>query len=223
MNDEILNALSTKATWDTGLSLGSDSVIGYGKAVDTSVYAKVYTVNEIEKKVNELTKTPEVRLDTTTKLDTKNGKIYVKHYKDGFFKSERCIISDIKDVEVYNKTVLVTFADNTKTVAVLDKEDEFNLEQGISICITKKLLGENGSSIYNKLIKRAFKVKEQNDKAAEKAKKAKAEEKQRRELALARHKKKQAKKREEQIAMYAEAFTRAMKTIGGKCKCSKNK
>ena len=221
MNNETLNSVaygysSTGTTSNINWADYKTSTIG-------TINDRYVCKDDFDTKMNELTRKPEVRPDTTTKLDTKNGKIYVKHYKDGFFKSERAIMSDIKDVEVYDKTVIVTFVDNTKTVAVLDMEDEFNLEQGISICITKKLLGENGSSIYNKLIKKAFKVKEQNEKAAEKAKKTKAEEKQRRELALARHKKKQAKKREEQISMYTEAFTRAMKAIGGKCKCGKNK
>lgn len=181
--------------------------VGYG-ADCVSIEMK-----DLKEAVDKLTKTPEVRSDTTTKLDIKNGKISVKHYKDGFFKSERGILSDIKDVKVHNKAVIVTFADNTQTVAVLDKEDEFNLEQGISICITKKLLGENGNSIYNKLIKRALKVKKQNEKAAEKAKKVKEEEKKRRELALARHKKKVARKREDQIEIQKEAYVRAMKAM----------
>lgn len=170
-------------------------------------------LEDLAEAVDKLTKTPEVRSDTITKLDIKNGKISVKYYKDGFFKSERQLIADIKDVTIRNKTVIVTFVDDTKTVAVLDKEDTFSLEQGISICITKKLLGENGSSIYNKLIKRALKVKKQNEKTAERDKKAKEKEKQRKELVLARHKKKMAKKREEQIEIQKEAYIRAMKSL----------
>ena len=168
-------------------------------------------MKDLKEAVDKLTKTPEVAIETTTKLDVSNGKIKVKHYKDGFFDTERFIISDIKDVKVHGNTVVVMFADNTKTVAVLDSEDKFSLEQGISICITKKLLGRDGHAIYNKLINRAFKVKEQNEKVAEDAKKAKEAEKRRKELALARHKKKLAKKRETTIEMHKEAYIRAMK------------
>ena len=189
-----------------------------------SIYSNTLTVGtyndstsiemkDLKEAVDKLTKTPEAPITTTTKLDVKNGSIFVRHFKDGFFKSERHIISDIKDVKIHNKTVIVTFADNTQTVAVLDKDDEFNFEQGISICITKKLLGENGGSIYNKLVKRALKVKKQNEKAAEKAKKAKEEEKKRKELALARHKKKMTRRREEQIEIQKEAYIRAMKSL----------
>lgn len=181
--------------------------VGYGS---NTVSIKM---DELAEAVDKLTKTPEVRPDTTTKLDIKNGKIAVKHYKDAFFKSERTIMPDIKDVKVHHNTVLVIFADDTKTVAVLDKEDKFDLEQGISICITKKLLGENGSSIYNKLIKRALKVKKQNEKAAEETAKAKEEEKSRRKLALKRHQKKLAKKREAEIEMRKEAYIRAIEYI----------
>lgn len=71
-------------------------------------------------------------------------------------------MSDIVDVKVIEeKAIIVSFADGTNEKATLDKEDKFNLEQGISICITKKLLEEkcrNGSNLYNKIVKRAEKV-----------------------------------------------------------------
>lgn len=171
-------------------------------------------MDELTEAVEKLIKTPDVRPDTTTKLCVEeDGNIYVKHYKDGFFKHMRCIMPDITDIKVHHNTVLVTFADNTKTVAVLDNEDKFNLEQGISICITKKLLGESGNSIYNKLIKRAFKVIKQNEQAEAKKEKDKAEVEQKKARALKRHQKKQAKKREERITEMAEAYVRAIKHL----------
>ena len=195
--------------WD---ALATNTGIAYG-TVDASKWSTEPKIDVLEKKFDELTKKPEVRPDTTTKFDIKNGKISVKHYKDGFFKSERTIMPDIKDVVVYDNTVLVMFADGTKTVAVLDNEDAFNLEQGISICLTKKLLGEDGSSIYNKLIKRALKIKKQKVKDAVKAEKDKEEAKLRKEKALARHKKKIAKRREEEIEMRKEAYIRAIEYL----------
>ena len=206
---------------DWGIS-GTSSIIGSVSVADCNyVDAKIA---DVVKSIDELTKTPEVRPDTTTKLDIKNGKISVKHYKDGFFKSERAIMPDIKDVIVYDNTVLVKFADNTQTVAVLDNEDAFNLEQGISICITKKLLGQDGSSVYNKLIKRALKVKKQNEKAVEQAEKAKEEARKRQEIARIRHEKKQLKKREKEIETYKEAIIRAAECLGvsGRKKFFKN-
>ena len=212
MVDATLTAKTTKTTWDTVGISGSN--IAYGTASYASEYVCKTDFEMLSKRIESITKIPEVRPDTTTKLDIKNGKIFVRHYKDGFFKSERSVISDIKNVEVYNKTALVTFADNTKTVAVLDSEDTFSLEQGISICITKKLLGENGGSVYNKLIKRALKVKKDNEKAAEKAEKAKEEAKRKKEASRIRHEKKQLKKREKEIETYKEAIIRAAECLG---------
>ena len=189
----------------------SNSTINSISVADTNYVDN--KVAELARTVEKLTKTPEVRPDTTTKLDIKNGKISVKHYKDGFFKSERTIMPDIRDVTVHLDTVLVTFSDDTKTVAVLDNDDAFSLEQGISICITKKLLGQDGSSIYNKLVKRALKVKQDNEKAAKNAEKAKEEARRRQEIARIRHEKKQLKKRENTIEMYKEAIIRAIERL----------
>lgn len=170
-------------------------------------------INDMIKK--EVSKTPEVPIETKTKLVNKGRDLYVRFFDKGFFKSERHIMPDIKDVKVAGNVVFVTFADNTKTKAVLDSEDDFNLEQGISICITKKLLGDSGDSIYNKLIKRAFQVKTQNEREAEKAKRVYEEEKSKKEKALARYQKRKAKKREDAIEIQKEAYLRAMREFNG--------
>lgn len=198
----------TTKTMDELTSWGSTNT---NTTINSIAYATSERISVPEKKVEEITKTPEVRPDTTTKLCVEeDGNLYVKYYKDGFFKHMRCIMPDITDVKVHGSTVLVTFADNTKSVAVLDNEDAFNLEQGISICITKKLLGECGNSIYNKLIKRAFKVIKQNEQAEAKKEEEKAEAEQKKAKALKRHQKKQAKKREERISEMAEAYISAI-------------
>jgi hypothetical protein len=159
------------------------------------------------------TRTPDVDPTTKTELVTKNGNIYVKHYKDGFFKNERKLMPDIADVRVYDNTVVMMFADRTKTSAVLDAVDTFSVEQGIATCITKKLLGEDGSSLYNKLITKALKVIKKKQKAEEDAKKKKEADKKARELKKARAERRKAKKREESISIHAEAFKRAFENI----------
>lgn len=88
---------------------------------------------------------------------TKNG----ERYSNGEFLYY--IMPDIVDVRVMEEkgVVMVLFADGTNEKAVLNKEDKFNLEQGISICITKKLLDikcGNGSNVYNKIIKSVKKI-----------------------------------------------------------------
>lgn len=161
---------------------------------------------------------PEVKSTLTKKLSFKNSNnlysaLYATFYKDGFKTSEKELIPDIKDVTVYNnRAVVVEFADGTSEKAVLHPEDHFSVEQGISICITKKLVG--GSSIYNKLIDRAVKVmingdvertKKQIEEEARKERKKKNDEKKAR---------RKAAKREEYIETQKEAYIRALREVG---------
>jgi hypothetical protein len=107
------------------------------------------------------------------------------------------------------------FADKTKESAVLDSEDKFSLEQGISICITKKLLGEDGHALYNKLIERAFKVIKKNEAAAEAKKKRQKEKQEEHELKKIRAQHRKEKKLEESINTQAEAIKRALVSMLG--------
>ena len=199
----ILNNLSS-ATGST-ISVNSDWVT-VGTVNSTSD-----RIDEIEKKLNG----PDVDPATKTELVSKNGYIYVRHYKDGFFQYERKLMADIADVRVYDNTVVVMFTDKTKTSAVLDSIDTFTVEQGISVCVTKKLLGEDGNSLYNKLVTRALKVIKRKKKAEETAAKKKAEDKKARELKKARAERRKAKKHEESINVQAEAIKRALSGLIG--------
>ena len=123
------------------------------------------------------------------------------------------------DILVPNKVVQVTFTDGSAEKAVCQEPDVFSLEQAISICIAKKMMG--GSSAFNNAVRRGIKVyndklnKEVTDKAEQERiarKKAKDAEKR----ALRRAKKEQQEK-EKQIEIQAEAFVRAtqrMKEVG---------
>lgn len=127
-------------------------------------------------------------------------------------------MSDIVDVKVIEeKAIIVSFADGTNEKATLDKEDKFNLEQGISICITKKLLEEkcrNGSNLYNKIVKRAEKVYTQK---IETLKKLKSEEEEKERIIAKKRKKNEQRwikremaAKEKQIEIQKEAYLRAM-------------
>lgn len=161
---------------------------------------------------------PEVKSTLTTRCVFENGvgvykELYAKFYKDGFITSEKELIPDIKNVIVHNNhAVIVEFVDGTTEKAVLHPEDQFSVERGISICITKKLVG--GSSIYNKLIDRAVKVMINSD--AERTKKqieeeARKERKKKNDEKKARRK---AAKREEYIETQKEAYIRALREVG---------
>lgn len=133
------------------------------------------------------------------------------------------LMPDIVDVSIVEangvkKVVFVKFSDGTVQKAVLSDDDTFSLEQGISICVTKKLFdmkAGNGSSLYNKVISRGLKVysntqkekaKQIADAAEKKAKVDKAVAKKR-----AKRLKREAAAREAQIEIQKEAYLRAMR------------
>lgn len=132
--------------------------------------------------------------------------------------------SNVKNVEVFNEnTVKVTFYDGNFETAVCDKEDEFNLETGVSLCIAKHLAG--GSSKWYSMVSKAMKVykNEQKRIAKEEAKKAESEAiKERRKVKKAAQKARREQRRieaesaarEEQISIQAEAMIRAAKELG---------
>lgn len=132
------------------------------------------------------------------------------------------VIPEIEDVQSINdKVVIVKFADGTSEKAVLSENDTFSLEQGVSICITKKILnrvlkGASGTSAYNKLVDYGLKVYDKKQKEIKEAIAAKKAEKDAEQRKIDRIRKKRAKHkaklREEQIEIQAEAYRRAMKS-----------
>lgn len=161
-----------------------------------------------------------------TVIDTnfENGIRFTKKNIYGLPSYSDVIIPHIKDIQVINnKVVIVLFKDDTKEKAVLDSTDTYSLEQGISICITKKMLSMqtngNGSSAYNKLIKHCLKLYDNNRKAEEKAKAderaVKEKKKRAADKARAKRIKKANKNREREIEIQKEAYLRAMREFGG--------
>lgn len=179
-----------------------------------SILNKLTEMNEVAKTAVTNDKKPDVDPEVKSTL-TKNGigKLCATFYKDGFKLLTKELIQDIKDVIVYNDhVVVVEFVDGTSEKAVLHPEDQFSIEQGISICITKKLVG--GSSIYNKLIDRAIKIMINND--AERTKKEQEEEarKERKKKNDEKKARRKAAKREEYIETQKEAYIRALREVG---------
>lgn len=161
---------------------------------------------------------PDVNPEVKTMLtrDDYDGKLVAKFYKDGFLQSIKKLIPDIKDVRIYNNcAIVVEFMDGTTEKAVVHQCDEFSVEQGISICITKKLVG--GSSIYNKLIDRAIRVLLKND--AKRTEKIKIEEerKERKKKNEEKKARREAAKREKSIEAQKEAYVRAWTEINILC------
>ena len=117
--------------------------------------------------------------------------------------------------------VTVDFADGTSEKAVLSPEDVYSLEQGVSICLEKKLLSciapTHGSSLYNKLIKHAMKVYVKNRQAEEDAIAAEATEKIRAQKAVEKRRAKRERRKhqeeEREIRINTEAYKRALREL----------
>lgn len=135
-------------------------------------------------------------------------------------------ISDVRHITNKDEVigVEIKFADNTKQKAICSPNDTFNLEQGITICLFKKIL-ENGlvavnslckgrgTSIYNKLVNHALKVMERRIKAEEKAKKEEAEKKEKEQRFIEKKRRADARRAkresEQRINEMAEAIRRS--------------
>lgn len=123
-------------------------------------------------------------------------------------------ITDVKSFD--NKNTVVFFADGTKEHAVCSENDTYSLEQGITICLIKKMLG--GSENYKKIVNSAAKSYREKQAAEEAEKLRKKEEHEARmqaEQEAARRRKeaearREAEETEKQINIMAEAFRRAM-------------
>lgn len=110
-----------------------------------------------------------------------------------------------------NKVVEVTFIDGDKQKAVCQEPDVFSLEQAISICLTKHLLG--GTGVYNKAVKNGMKVYDNKLKADNTTKAEEDRIAKRRAKKMAYMKRRAEKRREEQIEIQKEAYVRAMREV----------
>lgn len=132
------------------------------------------------------------------------------------------IIPQIKEIKaINNRVVIIKFKDGTQEKAVLDSSDTFSIEQGVAICITKKILSKltygNGSSVYNKLINYAMKIykKQESDKAKAEEEKIKTEQqdKKHEEKKKKKAEKVQAQDKEELVNILSEAISKAMQSM----------
>lgn len=119
-------------------------------------------------------------------------------------------ITDV-NIIVPNKVVEVTFVDGDKQKAVCQEPDVFSLEQAISICLTKHMLG--GTGAYNKAVKNGVKVYKENQKEMCRIK-AEEELLAKRRAKRAEYMKRRAnRRREEQIEIQKEAYIRALREV----------
>lgn len=119
-------------------------------------------------------------------------------------------ITNVEEV-VPGKVVRCTFLDGDIQKAVCHEEDTFTLEAGISICITKHLLGGTGN--YNKAIKQGVDCYKNKIKAEKEKRLAEERAKHRREKYEAYKKRRDEKRREQHIREQAEIFAKAMSIL----------
>lgn len=124
-------------------------------------------------------------------------------------------VPEIIDVKVINdKVIIVTFIDGTQTKAVCDKDDTFNLEVGIGICITKRLMSndeQTGNSMFNKTIRNALKVMKRNEQLKKACKEAEEEEKRIADKIKRKKEKRAEQRKQKKIQMMADAILLAEK------------
>lgn len=154
--------------------------------------------------------------------DVPRKSVRVATYRESNRRGDVALMSAIEDVQVLNdRVIMVKFSDDTTEKAVLDESDTFSVEQGIAICLTKKLLSTltrgNGGSVYNKLVEYGVKTYEaieahKAEVAKEKTEKA-AKAKRDAEKAQRKKERKAAEQREADIEIQKEAYLRAMREL----------
>ena len=131
------------------------------------------------------------------------------------------VIADVKDIKDLNGVVIVEFADGTSEKAIVSPEDYYSFEQGVSICLTKKLISDltygNGSSIYNKLIKHCLKVYQRNREFERRMEELKADTERREAKEKERQRRKAARRKQrehdEMVSIFTESFKNAINEL----------
>ena len=194
--------LTTATNWyDTTVTTGELSWNTYCETVD------IYKLSqEISSNISKILKEDK---ESIIKKDTKGTTNKNMENTNKVDKENKYDPYEIIDYKVINDTVvIVTFADGTTEKAVCNKNDTYDFERAIEICICKKKFG--GTKEYNTAIKNALRqVKAVDDK-----KKKEAEETElakRREAKIAKRKaKRKEQRRQQRIDDMSEAFLKAM-------------
>lgn len=123
---------------------------------------------------------------------------------------------EVVDVQTYNdRVVKLTFTDGTFTKAVCGKNDIFDLDTGITICLIKKMLGNNGHKKYNDLLRNIHKLMELNEERKQTAILAEKKRKEKLHKAQMKAIAKKLKHKEELIDIHKQAILRADHELNG--------
>lgn len=214
--------MSNKTTWDSAVATTATTITGYDVcggltscsshiSGTISIVDNYVTQDQLKKVVQDATtpKQPDVSPEVKSTMHHDGRRISITTYDNGFKKTTKDLLPDIKDIITHNdRVVIVKFADGTQEKAVLYPDDKFTVEQGISICLAKKLMG--GSSIYNKVVEYALDIVDKKDQAQKKKIADEAVAKENAAKAAKKRAERKAQKREEYIKTQAEIMARAM-------------
>ena len=209
-----LNLIADKKIGDTIYS-GATSILG----TSNNVYCSGDYI-DILNKLNEYCdiKLKPVKEEKKEMIKIKN--VEVEYEKKAFVdetkrdKNGNYLVTK-KEVPV---ATVVYFENGSTQTAYCDEDDEFNLEVGISICVTRELMKRlygisDKTNVYNKVIRQGIKAYKKRCKSEEAAKKYYAEkeaiEKNKKIKEQKRREKRAAKKKEREIEILAEAIKRA--------------
>lgn len=137
------------------------------------------------------------------------SKKYTEKYTDQRVEN---MFDKIKNYKVYGKTTVVYFTDGTKETVVCSDEDNFDVEQGITMCTLKRMLGDKYKRSVRSIVK-AMALNEENIRKLEEANKEA-------ELRKAR---KEKQNRENKLRMKARYEARLAAAIEEEKKKLKNK
>lgn len=135
----------------------------------------------------------------------------VKIGKERLSKEEKQKIEEKNRKNVYT---IVMFDDDTVEKVATADGDEYNLEQGIQICLAKKafsLINGNGSNTFNNLVNKAVKLYNNKENEKQRAKECEEKAKVAAKAEADKIKRKKDKEREKRINEMAEAYARAMR------------
>lgn len=157
------------------------------------------------------------------KKDKKGDDVKMKKVRKAYLDSNSRS-REINEIKIINNTegkpvAIEMDVDGIKVRSVCNKNDEFNLEMGITVCLLKACLSEyNGTKEYNKLIKDCLKQIKDTELAVEEKKAEEERIAKKKAKAAAKRKanfeKKKAAQRAEQVAIQTEAYIAAIKATG---------
>lgn len=132
-----------------------------------------------------------------------------KYVEDKYIEN---MFDKIKDYRVYEKTTVVFFSDGTKEAVVCCDKDTFDVEQGITMCVIKRMFGDK----YKKSVKSIIKAKTLNEKNVKKLEEAHKETQLREERKEKRNRENKLRMKARYEARLAAAIEEEKKKLKGK-------